>query len=277
MHLSLARVLYICPLVLARSQIRSGPPTRLTSRSATMAMTTQSGSFSGEVMLVKKLSEHASMPTRGSEHAAGFDLAAAHDTVIPKGGKGIVKTDLSIVTPPNTYARIAPRSGLAVKKMIDVGAGVSKCKQAPNTPLIPFASSSPTCTTNLVVDHDYRGPVGVVLFNFGSEDFVVAKGDRVAQLVLERISMATVEEVEELPDSVRGAAGFGSTGVAGAKKQKLAAPFAGTPEVDSAVLTGETVGSLLKFVNSLEEEDLKLVGGKPEDVKKSLRARAIAG
>ena len=81
----------------------------------------------------------------------------------------------------------APRSGLAVKKHIDVGAGV--------------------------VDADYRGNVGVVLFNFSDEDFPVAPGDRVAQLILEKIDMASVEEVEDLPDTARGAGGFGSTGV----------------------------------------------------------------
>ena len=82
---------------------------------------------------------------------------------------------------------IAPRSGLAVKHFIDVGAGV--------------------------VDFDYRGNVGVVLFNHSEEDFVVTKGDRVAQLILESISMASVEEVLELDDTTRGASGFGSTGI----------------------------------------------------------------
>ena len=81
----------------------------------------------------------------------------------------------------------APRSGLAVKKHIDVGAGV--------------------------VDADYRGNVGVVLFNFSDEDFAVAPGDRIAQMILEKVDMAEVEEVEDLPDTARGAGGFGSTGV----------------------------------------------------------------
>jgi dUTP pyrophosphatase len=75
-----------------------------------------------------------------------------------------------------------------VKNFIDVGAGV--------------------------VDYDYRGNVGVVLFNHGDQDFAVARGDRVAQLVLERISMAPAVEVQELSDTTRGSGGFGSTGVA---------------------------------------------------------------
>lgn len=96
---------------------------------------------------------------------------SAHEATVPAGRQALIKTDLSIAIPPNTYARIAPRSGLAVKKMIDVGAGV--------------------------VDYDYRGPVGVVLFNHGSEDFKVNRGDRVAQLILERICMAELQEVSE--------------------------------------------------------------------------------
>ena len=140
-----------------------------------------------DILQVKKLSENATIPTKGSPLSAGYDLSSAENTIIKAGGKGIVKTDLSIACPDGTYARIAPRSGLAVKKFIDVGAGV--------------------------VDADYRGPVGVVLFNFGDEDFVVEKGDRVAQLILEKVSMVGAEEVEELTDTERGAGGFGSTGV----------------------------------------------------------------
>ena len=76
---------------------------------------------------------------------------------------------------------------MAVKNFIDTGAGV--------------------------VDYDYRGNVGVVLFNHSDQDFQVTRGDRIAQLILERISMATVEETDELFDTARGADGFGSTGV----------------------------------------------------------------
>ena len=138
-------------------------------------------------MQVKKLSESAILPVRGSEFAAGFDLASAYDLVIPAKGKGIVKTDLAIAVPAGTYARIAPRSGLAVKHFIDTGAGV--------------------------VDYDYRGNVGVVLFNHADADFEIKKGDRVAQLILEKISMAPCVEVTELSETERGAGGFGSTGV----------------------------------------------------------------
>ena len=96
-------------------------------------------------------------------------------------------TGLSISFPSGLYARIAPRSGLALKKFIDVGAGV--------------------------VDSDYHGKVGVVLFNHGDQDFVVKMGDRIAQLILEKIDTPPVEEVQGLDDTVRGTGGFGSTGV----------------------------------------------------------------
>ena len=85
-----------------------------------------------------------------------------------------------------TDGRIAPRSGLASKNFIDTGAGV--------------------------IDADYRGPVKVLLFNHSDTDFAVQEGDRVAQLVLERIYTPEVLEVQELEESVRGAGGFGSTG-----------------------------------------------------------------
>lgn len=155
---------------------------------------------------VKLLSENATLPKKGSPLSAGFDLSSAQDTVIQAGARGLVKTDISVACPPGTYARIAPRSGLAVKKGIDVGAGV--------------------------VDADYRGPVGVVLFNFGTEDFEVKKGDRIAQLILEQVCMVDAIQVEELDDTVRGTGGFGSTGVDTSldanpeKKQRTISPTA---------------------------------------------------
>lgn len=156
---------------------------------------TPSMSDPNKFLQVKRLSENAVIPSRGSPFSAGFDLSSAEKTIIPAGGRGIVKTDLSIACPPGTYGRVAPRSGLAVKKFIDVGAGV--------------------------IDADYRGPVGVVLFNFGTDDFVVEPGDRVAQLVLEKVCMYDAIEVDELSETVRGTGGFGSTGI---KKQRTVSP-----------------------------------------------------
>eukprot|EP00913_Durusdinium_trenchii_P033643 g31493.t1 len=143
-----------------------------------------------EEMLVKRLTPSAVLPARGSKAAAGFDLAAAEATVIPAGGQGLVKTGISIAIPEGTYARVAPRSGLAVKKMIHTGAGV--------------------------VHHAHRGEVGVVLFNHDAalQDFAVSVGDRVAQLILQQISLVDCQEVASLDETLRGAGGFGSTGVA---------------------------------------------------------------
>jgi dUTP pyrophosphatase len=140
-----------------------------------------------EVLQVKKLSEYATIPKRASQYAAGFDLSSACDVDVPPRGKALVKTDISIAIPENTYARIAPRSGLALKNFIDVGAGV--------------------------VDYDYRGNVGVVLFNHSENVFSVKRGDRIAQLILEKISMADIVEVCELSETTRGEGGFGSSGV----------------------------------------------------------------
>lgn len=135
---------------------------------------------------VKKLSSQAVLPSRGSAKAAGYDLSSAENLTIDAHGKGVVKTDLSIAIPSGTYARVAPRSGLAVKHFLDTGAGV--------------------------VDEDYRGNIGVVLFNHGPEAFTIKQGDRVAQLILERIATPEVEEVDELDVTIRGAGGYGSTG-----------------------------------------------------------------
>ncbi|KAG5180337.1 deoxyuridine 5'-triphosphate nucleotidohydrolase [Tribonema minus] len=180
-----------------------------------------------EVMLVKKLSPQAHLPVRGSEHAAGFDLAAAHAAVVPAGGKALVKTDCAIAVPAGTYARVAPRSGLAWKRMIDTGAGV--------------------------IDYDYRGNVGVVLFNHGPEEFVVEPGDRIAQLILERISMAPALEVQELPETERGAGGFGSTGGSRSLQSALPVSEAAAKKVKLADQGADLTAQMLIFVSSLPD------------------------
>ena len=138
-------------------------------------------------LYVKKLSQNATLPNRNSPMAAGYDLSSAKLVVVPARGKALVPTDLAIALPDGVYGRVAPRSGLAWKSHIDVGAGV--------------------------IDQDYRGNVGIVLFNHSAEDFKIGVGDRVAQLILERIAFADVEEVEDLTTTDRGAGGFGSTGI----------------------------------------------------------------
>ncbi|RPA81317.1 deoxyuridine 5'-triphosphate nucleotidohydrolase [Ascobolus immersus RN42] len=135
---------------------------------------------------IKKLVANARLPTRGSAAAAGWDLCSAEDTVIEAGQRKLVSTGLAMAIPGGCYGRVAPRSGLAVKHGINTGAGV--------------------------IDADYRGEVKVVLFNFGDQKFEIKEGDRIAQLILERIYVPELQEVEVLEESVRGAGGFGSTG-----------------------------------------------------------------
>ncbi|OWZ54914.1 deoxyuridine 5'-triphosphate nucleotidohydrolase [Cryptococcus neoformans A2-102-5] len=137
-------------------------------------------------LLIKKLSPSATLPTRGSSLSAGYDLYSAEETVVPARGKALIDSGLSIAVPEGTYGRVAPRSGLATKHSIDTGAGV--------------------------IDADYRGPVKVLLFNYSDSDFTIQKGDRIAQLILEKIVMAPIVEVEDLDATARGSGGFGSTG-----------------------------------------------------------------
>lgn len=139
-----------------------------------------------DLLKIKRLSNSAIMPIRSSKHAAGFDLSAAHAAKVPARGRALVMTDWAVAVPPGTYARVAPRSGLALRHGIDLGAGV--------------------------VDYDYRGNVGVVMFNLSDEDFQVEPGMRIAQLILERIANADVVEVTNLDATDRGEGGFGSTG-----------------------------------------------------------------
>ena len=137
-------------------------------------------------LLIKRLRPDACLPTKGSPGAAGFDLYATDGGVIPADGKGLVGTGLAVTVPAGTYGRIAPRSGLAVKHSIDVGAGV--------------------------IDQDYTGECRILLFNHGSQDFAYKAGDRVAQLIVEYISTPPIVEVVELAASTRDVSGFGSTG-----------------------------------------------------------------
>ena len=137
---------------------------------------------------VKKLSENATIPTQGTKFAAGYDLYAAEDEVVVCGTRKLIKTNISMEITPGYYGRIAPRSGLAYKSGIDVLAGV--------------------------IDSDYRGDIGVILYNTDKNiDFVVKKGDRIAQIIFEACYSATLNSVENLDNTLRQSGGYGSTGV----------------------------------------------------------------
>jgi dUTP pyrophosphatase len=139
-----------------------------------------------EQLKIKYLSEHATCPVRATEKSAGYDLFSAYDYEILPNSHGIVKTDISIQMPTNCYGRVAPRSGLSVKFGVQTGAGV--------------------------IDADYTGNIGVVLFNHGTANFVIKRGDRIAQLILECIKTPEVVVVREIHETARGEGGFGSTG-----------------------------------------------------------------
>lgn len=182
----------------ARQMLNCQPVTNNTSSTTTTVTAVENSSSPpnkipkvacATTLQIKLLSPNAQAPKRGSQFAAGYDIYASADTVVPRLGKAIVPTDISMAIPAGHYGRIAPRSGLAAKHSIDVGAGV--------------------------IDEDYRGPLSVILFNFDQEsDFSIKKGDRIAQLILERISTPSVEVVEgELSATVRGSGAFGSTGI----------------------------------------------------------------
>ena len=94
------------------------------------------------------------MPIKGSVYAAGYDLHASEENIVPARGNALIGTGLAFGIPVGNYGRIAPRSGLAAKNSIDIGAGV--------------------------IDSDYRGEVKVLLFNFSDTDFKVVEGDRIA-------------------------------------------------------------------------------------------------
>lgn len=140
---------------------------------------------------VKRLAEghDLPLPTYMTDGAAGADLAAAvHDdlTLLP-GARALVPTGIAVAIPHGYEGQVRPRSGLALRAGVTV-------MNAPGT-----------------IDSDYRGPVGVILANFGTEPYVVRRGDRIAQLVIAEVARAGFEAVEELDETAR-PGGFGSTG-----------------------------------------------------------------
>jgi len=141
---------------------------------------------------VKRLpdGEGLPLPRYMSIEAAGADLCAAvlEDLTLLPGARALVPTGFAIALPSGYEAQVRPRSGLAMRH------GVT-CLNSPGT-----------------IDADYRGPVCVVLANLGTEPFTVRRGDRIAQLIVAPVSRAQFDLIEDLPESARAAAGFGSTG-----------------------------------------------------------------
>jgi dUTP pyrophosphatase len=132
--------------------------------------------------------EGLDLPGYATAGAAGMDVVSAEAVTIPPGGRHAVATGLALAIPPGYEVQVRPRSGLALKHGISV-------PNAPGT-----------------IDSDYRGELKVILINHGARPFVIARGDRVAQLVLAPVTRAHWSEVAALDETARGAGGFGSTG-----------------------------------------------------------------
>jgi dUTP pyrophosphatase len=149
-----------------------------------------SGGVTSITVLIQRLqhAEGLALPAYATEGAAGMDLLAARDITLAPGARALVPTGIAVAIPDGFEMQVRPRSGLALKHGVTV-------LNAPGT-----------------VDSDYRGEVGVILFNTGDAPFAIARGDRIAQAVFAPVTRAMWEEVVVLPESARGAGGFGSTG-----------------------------------------------------------------
>ncbi len=139
-----------------------------------------------ETLRFQKLDERAVLPTRGSAQAAGLDVYCIDDLRIEPQSRVCASTGLAVAIPEGFYGRLAPRSGLASRHVIDVLSGV--------------------------VDADYRGEIKCVLYNTGDEAVILPAASRICQLIIEAITTPTPVWVDELEDTRRGTGGFGSTG-----------------------------------------------------------------
>lgn len=137
---------------------------------------------------INLIHEDAKMPHRANEGDAGLDIFSIEEKIIPSGETALISTGIQMELPQGTEAQIRPRSGLALKHAITV-------LNSPGT-----------------IDEGYRGELKIILINHGKEDFIVEKGMRIAQMVIAPVLEITLEEVENLSDSVRGEDGFGSSG-----------------------------------------------------------------
>lgn len=136
----------------------------------------------------KKISEYAKLPWKYNKTDTGFDVFSVEDILIPKGGSSIVETGIQVAHIDNGYwFLIMPRSGLGFMYGIQPHLGT--------------------------IDQEYRGGLGVKLYNFSDKDYKVNKGDRIAQLVVYPLINAEIEWTEEIEETNRGANGFGSSGV----------------------------------------------------------------
>lgn len=140
-------------------------------------------------LLIQKINENAIVPFQAHEGDAGMDLFSVDEVTLKPMERKLIHTGIKIQLPKNTEAQIRPRSGLALKNGITV-------LNTPGT-----------------IDEGYRGEIGIILINLGTEEFKVEEGMKVAQMVIKPTISIDVEEVIELTETDRGEGGFGSTGV----------------------------------------------------------------
>ena len=134
----------------------------------------------------KQLDPRAALPARGSHAAAGLDLRSIEAVSLDPGQRALARTGLAVAIPEGFYGRLAPRSGLATKKGLDVLAGV--------------------------IDADYRGEIGCLLYNAGEEKIELAANTKICQLIIEKIITPQAVWADDLDRTERGGGGFGSTG-----------------------------------------------------------------
>ena len=141
-------------------------------------------------ILIKKTNKEVITPKYKTDGSSGVDLSAFLEkkVIIKPNSSELIPTGLQVAIPEELEIQIRPRSGLAAKESIGV-------LNSPGT-----------------IDSDYRGELKIILFNHGNKDFIINNGDRIAQMVLVPILKMEFEEVDSLPDTVRGQGGFGSTG-----------------------------------------------------------------
>jgi dUTP pyrophosphatase len=181
--------------------------------------------FNRKKLYIQLNDENAKLPRVGSKYAAGYDLYSCDEGIIKSNTMGKINIGISLIIPYDHYGRIAPRSGLTLNYSLNVGAGV--------------------------IDSDYRGNISVILFNHGNKDFKYNIGDRVSQLIIEKISHCDIVNVTEIDDTDRGDGGFGSTGIS---NNNLVSKYNDDETVDEETVDEETVDEETVDEETVDEE-----------------------
>ncbi len=153
---------------------------------ATLRVARENMNQQTEFLRFKKLDDRAVLPSRGSLSSAGLDITSIEEITLRPNERLVARTGLAVAIPEGYYGRLAPRSGLASKHGLDILAGV--------------------------VDADYRGEIGCIVYNTSNETVHLPPQTKICQLIIEKIITPTAEWADDLSETGRGAGGFGSTG-----------------------------------------------------------------